>query len=353
VSLVIERVGVDLDGATILDDVSLELAAGETVAVLGPSGGGKSTLLRVIAGLQPASRGRVVLDGRDLTTVPAHRRGVGLMFQDHALFPHRDVAANVAFGLRMRGASRPEMASRVGECLELVGLAGFDRRDVGSLSGGERQRVALARALAPGPDVLLLDEPLGSLDRALRDRLLDDLVAVIRAAAATVLHVTHDRAEAFAVGERIAVLRDGRLGQVGTPHELWWRPRDEATALLVGPAAVVDGVVDADGAVVSPWGPLAVAGPHPPGPVRLVVRPDAVVAADAPGAPSGPRLVAQVRGRTFRGDHDLVRLGVGDVELLLADRGGDVGLGATLEVVVVPSAVIVLPAGATADGGAR
>ena len=236
----IEDVSVDLGDTKALDRVSLEVAAGETVTVLGPSGSGKSTLLRVVAGLLRPDSGRVLLEGDDLSAVPAHRRGIGLVFQDHALFQHRDVWGNVAFGLRMRGDPRGDIERRVRECLELVGLEGYEQRSVVTLSGGEQQRVALARALAPEPRVLLLDEPLGSLDRRLRDRLLEDLTAIFEHLDVTALHVTHDRAEAFALGDRVAVMRAGRIVQVGTPDEIWERPADEDTARFVG-LNVLDG----------------------------------------------------------------------------------------------------------------
>jgi len=230
----IENVSVSFRGKAALDRLALEIAAGEVVSVLGPSGSGKSTLLRVVAGLQPPDSGRVLLDGEDLVSVPAHRRGIGLVFQDHALFHHRDVWGNVGFGLRMRGDSRQEIERRARYCLDLVGLAGYERRSILTLSGGEQQRVALARALAPEPRVLLLDEPLGSLDRRLRDRLLEDLAKIFDELRVTALHVTHDRAEAFALGDRVAVMRAGRIVQVGTPDELWARPADEDTARFLG-----------------------------------------------------------------------------------------------------------------------
>jgi thiamine transport system ATP-binding protein len=182
--------------------------------------------------------GRVVIDGSDLAHVAPHRRGIGLVFQDHALFPHRDVLGNVAFGLRMRGDSPEQVALRTSELLSLVGLTGFERRSVGSLSGGEQQRVALARALAPEPRVLMLDEPLGSLDRRLRDRLLDDLRTLFDELDLTAIYVTHDRTEAFALGDRVAVMRAGRIVQVATPDELWAHPVDADTARFVGLANV-------------------------------------------------------------------------------------------------------------------
>jgi thiamine transport system ATP-binding protein len=223
-----------------LDDLSLDVSAGEVVSLLGASGSGKSTLLRVVAGLQRPDTGRVLLDGEDLGSVPPHRRGIGLIFQDHALFHHRDVAANVAFGLRIRGDAPDQIDRRVGELLELVGLPGFERRSVATLSGGEQQRIALARALAPEPRILLLDEPLGSLDRPLRERLLADLDGLFTAIDLTALYVTHDQAEAFRLGDRIALIREGRIAQSGTPDELWAHPADEDAALFLG-QSVLDG----------------------------------------------------------------------------------------------------------------
>ena len=190
----------------VLDHVSFEVATGEVVALLGPSGSGKTTLLRLIAGLQPADSGAVLLDGRSLDGVPAHRRNIGLVFQDEQLFPHLDVRANVAFGLRMAGRSRHEQAARVDDLLALVGLPGFADRRVTSLSGGEAKRVALARSLAPAPAVLLLDEPLTGLDPELHDRLAADLAALLRRTGTTALMVTHDLAEAATIADRTVTL---------------------------------------------------------------------------------------------------------------------------------------------------
>ncbi len=239
----VQDVTVRFDGKAALDGVTLEVADGEVVTVLGPSGSGKSTLLRVIAGLQQPDFGRVLLGGKDVSSVPPHRRGIGLVFQDHALFHHRDVAGNVAFGLRMRGEAKNEVERRVRELLDLVGLAGFEPRSVATLSGGEQQRVALARALAPEPRVLLLDEPLGSLDRRLRDRLLEDLALLFEELRVTALYVTHDQAEAFALGDRVAVMRAGRVVQTGTPDELWAHPADEDVARFLGLGNVRDGAI--------------------------------------------------------------------------------------------------------------
>jgi thiamine transport system ATP-binding protein len=239
----VEDVTVRFAGKPALDGASLAVAEGEVVALLGPSGSGKSTLLRVVAGLQRADAGRVLLAGEDATAIPPHRRGIGVVFQDQALFHHRDVRGNVAFGLRMRDAPRDEIERRVHDLLELVGLSGFERRSIATLSGGERQRVALARALAPEPRVLLLDEPLGSLDRPLRERLLDDLERIFDTLGVTALYITHDLAEAFALGDRVAILRGGRVVQTGTPDEVWARPASAEVARFLGLVNVGDGVV--------------------------------------------------------------------------------------------------------------
>ncbi len=236
--LSVRNAQVTLGGHAALTGVDLRVAEGTVVAVLGPSGSGKSTLLRAIAGLQRLDRGEIELDGRSLAGVLPHKRGVGLMFQDDALFPHRDVAANVGFGLRMQAASRPAIEARVAELLELVGLAGREHRTIRSLSGGERKRVALARALAPAPRLLLLDEPLGALDRPLHDRLLLELGELFRAIGQTAVYVTHDVAEAFALAGRVAVLREGRVVQVAAPEEAWASPADAWVARFIGLANV-------------------------------------------------------------------------------------------------------------------
>jgi thiamine transport system ATP-binding protein len=251
-SLQVEGARVTLGGHAALAGVDLGVKGGTTVAVLGPSGSGKSTLLRAIAGLQPLDGGDITLDGRSLAGVPTHKRGVGLMFQDDALFPHRDVAANIAFGLRMQGVGAAQGRARVAELLELVGLPGREQRSVASLSGGEQKRVALARALAPGPRVLLLDEPLGALDRPLHDRLVTELGELFAAIEQTAVYVTHDVAEAFALGAKVAVMRDGRIVQVATPEELWARPADAWVARFVGLANVVED--GASATVVRPEG---------------------------------------------------------------------------------------------------
>ncbi|MEU6195419.1 ABC transporter ATP-binding protein [Streptomyces sp. NPDC047061] len=300
--LTLDAATVRFGGRAVLDAVDLEVAQQEVVCVLGPSGSGKSTLLRAVAGLQPLGSGRVLLDGHDQARVPAHRRGVGLMFQDHQLFPQRDVGGNVAFGLRMRGEGKAQQAERVGELLELVGLPGAARRAVAGLSGGEQQRVALARALAPRPRLLMLDEPLGQLDRSLRERLVVELRELFGRLGTTVLAVTHDQGEAFALADRVVVMRDGRIAQSGTPLDVWQRPADEFVARFLGFDNVVPATVEGTVAV-TPWGKVPVPEGSGQGTRTLLVRPAGVrlVAADA-GLP------CTVAARTFQGTHVTVHL---------------------------------------------
>ncbi|PWI15159.1 iron ABC transporter ATP-binding protein [Streptomyces sp. Act143] len=301
--LALEGATVRLGGRAVLDGVDLSVAEHEIVCVLGPSGSGKSTLLRAVAGLQPLDGGRVSLDGRDQSRVPAHKRGVGLMFQDHQLFPQRDVGANVAFGLRMHGAPKGEQAGRVGELLDLVGLPGAASRAVASLSGGEQQRVALARALAPRPRLLMLDEPLGQLDRSLRERLVVELRELFGRLGTTVLAVTHDQGEAFALADRVVVMRDGRIAQSGTPLEVWQRPADEFVARFLGFENVVEVTVGGE-AADTPWGKVPVPEGAPQGVRSLLVRPTGVRIVDAGLA----GLRCSVTARTFKGTHVTVRL---------------------------------------------
>jgi len=294
-----------------LDGVDLEVATGEVVAILGPSGCGKSTLLRAVAGLQPLDSGEVHWDGEDLAGLPVHRRDFGPMFQAHSLFSHRDVAANVAFGLRMKKMDAAGRSRRVREVLGLVGLAGYQERTIATLSGGEAQRVALARSLAPQPRLLMLDEPLGSLDRPRREELTEELRVLLRRIGVTALHVTHDHDEAFAVADRVAVMQSGRLARIGTPAEIWHDPRHSGVARFLGHANVVE---VGDGGVV-PWGRLHVT------PGSVVVRSDAFRRVDGPPADAVDTVTGTVTDARFRGDRFELPLCTdpGDFELLIRD----------------------------------
>jgi len=241
-------------GLPVLHDVSFAAEEGEIVCMLGPSGCGKTTLLRLIAGLEAPDTGRITFAGEDLSNVPAHRRNFGLMFQDYALFPHKDVAANVAFGLRMQNWSPEKITARVREMLQLVELSGYERRRVNELSGGEQQRVALARSLAPRPRLLMFDEPLGSLDRALREQLMNSLRGILKQVGVTALYVTHDQEEAFAIADRVFIMQPGaaegeggRIVQGGTPQEVYCRPRSAYVAGFLGFRNLLAGTVIAIG----------------------------------------------------------------------------------------------------------
>ena len=214
--------------------LDLEVAAGELLVVLGPSGCGKTTLLRLVAGLDDPSGGRIRIGGRDVTTLPPGRRNVAMVFQTYALFPHMTVAENVGFGLTVRDVPRAEAADRVRRAAETVGCAHVLERRPHELSGGERQRVALARALVREPEVFLFDEPLSNLDAELRVQVRAELKRLHERVGGTTLHVTHDQVEALVLGDRIAVLREGELQQVGTPDEIWSRPSNRFVARFVG-----------------------------------------------------------------------------------------------------------------------
>ncbi len=295
-------------GTPVLRDVSFAVAEGEVVCLLGPSGCGKTTLLRIIAGLETPDSGSVTFDGHPLDRVPAHRRGFGLMFQDYALFPHKDVAANVAFGLRMQGLTRPQIEGRVAEMLALVGLTGYERRRVYDLSGGEQQRVALARSLAPGPRLLMLDEPLGSLDRALREELMNELRAILKNVGVTALYVTHDQQEAFALSDRVIVMGQGRIVQQGPPQAVYRCPASVGVARFLGLTNLLAGqVVAADpprvetalGCLALPEAEEVAAGQE----VTVLIRPEAArLAADCPDD-AGIRVEGTVRECSFRGSH--------------------------------------------------
>jgi thiamine transport system ATP-binding protein len=239
--LAVRTLSVQFGGFAAVTDLDLDVPRGSVTAVLGPSGSGKSTLLRAIAGLEVPAAGSIAYDGRDLARVPTHRRGFALMFQDGQLFAHQSVGRNVGYALRLRRRSRADADARVAELLDLVGLPGYADRMPATLSGGERQRVALARSLAVEPKMLLLDEPLSALDRGLRERLAGELHDILHRAGTTALLVTHDQEEAFAIADRMAVMREGRLVQAGTVDEVWRRPADAWTARFLGYASVLDG----------------------------------------------------------------------------------------------------------------
>ena len=247
-SVTIDRLTVTYpDGTVGAREVSLDIADGEFLALVGPSGSGKTTLLRALAGFLPAGGGSVHIGGADVTALPPERREIGMVFQQHAVWPHMSVAANVGYPLRVRGVRGKERSARVEEALERVGLAGLGARRPATLSGGQRQRVALARALVARPRVLLLDEALSALDEPLRDALRKDLLRTTRDLGLTVVHVTHDRTEALALADRVAVLDGGSLQQVGAPAELVTRPSSPFVARFIADGTTVPARLGAEG----------------------------------------------------------------------------------------------------------
>jgi spermidine/putrescine transport system ATP-binding protein len=231
------------EGQALLQGVSFQARADETVCLLGPSGSGKSTLLRIIAGLEDTESGQVQWQGQDMSAIPVHQRNFGLMFQDYALFPHRSVAENVAFGLQMQGLRRPVVSSRVEQALRQVNMLALAKRRVTDLSGGEQQRVALARALAPAPRLLMLDEPLAALDRSLREALSDELRRILHAAHIPAVYVTHDQQEAFAIADRLVVLQAGKVAQDATPAEIYANPASAWVADFFGLGSLLPGKI--------------------------------------------------------------------------------------------------------------
>ncbi len=281
-----------------VDGVDLAVSVGERFALLGPSGSGKTTILRLVAGFDPPDGGTVRLAGQDVGGLPPEDRNVGVVFQDYALFPHRSVAENIAFGLRMRKVPRAARRDRVAAMLELVDLLAQADRRPDQLSGGQRQRVALARALAPEPTLLLLDEPLANLDRRLRETLRGELLAITEAVGITTVLVTHDQEEALSFADRVGVLDEGRLAQVGTPAEVWRRPDSHVVAGFLGDMNLLP-VRGGPGLSVHLQGlpgPFGVLGARPDGRAVACVRPEALVATFAPDGPGAVTRVAYTGG---------------------------------------------------------
>jgi putrescine transport system ATP-binding protein len=321
-----------------LDGVSLEVGAGEFFALLGPSGCGKTTLMRCIAGFETPDAGRLTLKGADLAGVPPHRRPVNMMFQSYALFPHLNVFENVAFGLRRRGEKEEAIRARVFELLDMTQLGSFGARRINELSGGQRQRVALARALAPRPALLLLDEPLGALDRKLREETQFQLKEIQRRTQTSFVIVTHDQDEALALADRIAVMRAGNVEQIAAPIEIYERPATRFVAGFVGDTNFIDGVIARDNgpAFVAPFGRLPRAGCGLPDGARatLSVRPERIeVSRQAEG------IAGRVEDFVFRGEYTLLRVRVGpDAVLRVGAYDGRFAIGDEVKLTIAPDA---------------
>lgn len=297
-------------GLAVLHDINLALKKGEILCLLGPSGCGKTTLLRVIAGLESGFQGQIWIDERPLTHTPVHRRGVGMMFQDFALFPHLSVGQNVEFGLKMNQLSPAQQREQSAAMLALVGLDGFENRDVTQLSGGEKQRVALARSLAPNPRLLLLDEPLGSLDAALRERLIIDVRNTLKKIGMTAIYVTHDQQEAFAISDQIAVMNAGQIEQIDTAYRTYRHPKTVFTAQFLGLQNVIPVEKMLQNQACTAIGTFPAAGE----PKMILLHPDGIKTDD-------DGIEAIVRECIFRGDHYRLQVQVGDVHLMMKMPG--------------------------------
>jgi ABC-type Fe3+/spermidine/putrescine transport system ATPase subunit len=290
----------------LLSDISFSVKAGETVCLLGASGSGKSTLLRLIAGLEQPQGGQVFWKGEDLSAVPPHLRRFGLVFQDYALFPHLTVADNIAFGLKMSNVPKKEIDLRVANSVELVNLAGFEHRRVTELSGGEQQRVALARALAPRPRMVMFDEPLGALDRSLRDRLLADLREILHEANLPSIYVTHDQEEAFAISDRILLLHEGKIERMGSPGDVVEHPGSAWVARFLDLGNVIKGKSLGSRRVETDFGELELVcevGAGAGESVALLIRPEQVI-----GSKNGINLEGRVADVLFQKTHFRVTL---------------------------------------------
>ena len=329
------------DGTRALEPATLDIARGETLVLLGPSGCGKTTMLRIIAGLEtPDGGGRVLFDGRDVASQPIERRNVGMVFQSYALFPNMSVADNIGYGLKIRGVSNADRAARVAELVRLTNIEGLENRRIDQLSGGQRQRVALARAVAIRPAVLLLDEPLTALDAALRERLRGELDRLLRSLGITTIYVTHDQAEAMALGDRIVVMSKGLIAQVGTPRDVYLRPESRFVAEFIGAANIVEAELR-DGRLLLPGGILAVADAGSrPGAVAMI-RPETISLAP----PEGAALTGLVTGVSFVGDRQrLIVTGAAAKPLTVdASNSAVVRTGERVGLTISPEAIRLLP----------
>ncbi len=337
-------------GTPVLRGVSLTMEEARILCILGPSGSGKTTLLRVIAGLERPEQGSVLFKGRDLRNIRPHLRRFGMMFQEYALFPHLDVWGNIAFGLTMLGLPRSERDKRTGEMLSLVGLQGLSGRKVSELSGGERQRVALARSLAPYPRLLLLDEPLGSLDRGLREKLLGDLREILRRIGMTTIVVTHDQAEAFAIADTIAVMDQGEIAQMDTPENLYRQPANPDVARFLGLVNLVEGRVETVSSIATPLGLLHVSshGHEKDKEVTVLIRPDAAVIrrGDEPAPPGISAVEGIVHDCLFKGRSYHVEVRTSGSQALFFDLPQNEpapSAGDRVRLLLSPGAITVMP----------
>jgi putative spermidine/putrescine transport system ATP-binding protein len=329
------------DGTRALEPATLDISRGETLVLLGPSGCGKTTMLRIIAGLElPDPGGCVLFDGNDMTSVPIEQRNVGMVFQSYALFPNMSVADNIGYGLKIRGMARQQRAARVAELVALTNITGLENRRIDQLSGGQRQRVALARAVAIRPGILLLDEPLTALDAALRDRLRGELNRLLRALGITTIYVTHDQSEAMELGDRIVVMQKGSIAQIGTPREIYFKPKNRFVAEFIGAANIIEAAVE-NGHLVLPGGRLPIGGDASLAAAVAMIRPETIGVIEAAGA----TLSGIIDSVSFIGDRQrMVVSGAGN-RLLTVDAPNTVRAqaGERIGLMIAPDAVRLLP----------
>jgi spermidine/putrescine transport system ATP-binding protein len=316
----LRRVSKVYESQTVVETLDLTIAAGEFVVLLGPSGSGKTTLLNMIGGFANPSSGQVLIDGEDVTDLPPAKRPTATVFQDYALFPHMSLVANVAFGLRMRKVPKAERLAKATEMLRLVGLEGFGNRGIHQLSGGQRQRVALARAMAVEPKVLLLDEPLGALDLALRRQMQEELVRLQRRLGATFVHVTHDQEEAMSIADRIVVVNKGRIEDMGPPDRIYLRPASLFAAKFMGESNILGGrVTDCSGSDVrieTALGAIVAPGDSGPGAsVHVALRPEQLLLTPPPDGISLGR--GKVEELSFQGTHCRCHCRIAGLDLIL------------------------------------
>ncbi|MDR3471104.1 MAG: ABC transporter ATP-binding protein [Devosia sp.] len=334
-------------GRPAVDHVSFSLERGQMLALLGPSGCGKTTILRAIAGLEAITSGAIRLDGADISTVPVYRRGMGMVFQAYALFPHMSVAENIAFGLEMRGIAKPERDARVARGLDLVKLTGLGDRRVNQLSGGQQQRAAIARSLVIEPALLLLDEPLSNLDAKLRDEMREEIRDIQARTGVTTIFVTHDQDEALSMADRVAVMSNGVIEQIGTPREVFDHPETEFVARFIGAGNFFTGrPITAGAAEIEGLGVLRFGGETPvKGEVRLMVRPHRFVLATS-GATGVNQFAGVVEQLTYRGELLSLAVRVGP-HLLQADVPTHAAAlpekGAPVSLAVAPADVTPIP----------
>jgi len=334
--LEIREIWKGFENTPVLNGISFTQPRGEILAILGPSGSGKTTLLEIIAGLVSPDQGDCLWNGVSFLDTPAHQRKFGLMFQEYVLFPHKNVRENVAFGLKMSGAGKVEKNHRVDQVLELVGLPGIQERDISTLSGGEQQRVALARSLAPEPRLVMLDEPLGALDRTIRERLVGELREILKKASQTAIYVTHDQEEAFTIADRIVILGDQKIAQIGTAREIYFQPNSPYIANFLGLSNLLDGsarTVEGGSEITTKLGVWRI-NQEVQGPGKVLIRPDMIQLPKDEGQ-IGSRLSGTLTSSTFTGISHQIRVKVGEMNFRFFIAHQDIDLPAPGERITI------------------